>query len=202
MLKYTKTQPFNRTRNSQRVWSAFRLRRMLIFSWLIMLGACTGSSTKVDNVWSAPGSGAYSMGRTMVIVYTRTPVVSGMVESVIVRELQDQGVSAVGWHSAVPSVHGPNRTQVVPVVTSGGYTSVLAVKVLEVKQVERDYPATQVARAEVKLFSVSTQKLVWSMVADTYVRTIAATNYIMPEEEDVQKFSETLTGELLRSGIL
>lgn len=167
-----------------------------------MLGACTGSSTKVDNVWSAPGSGAYSMGRTMVIVYTRTPVVSGMVESVIVRELQDQGVSAVGWHSAVPSVHGPNRTQVVPVVTSGGYTSVLAVKVLEVKQVERDYPATQVARAEVKLFSVSTQKLVWSMVADTYVRTIAATNYIMPEEEDVQKFSETLTGELLRSGIL
>ncbi|WGL16897.1 hypothetical protein PVT68_01030 [Microbulbifer bruguierae] len=138
----------------------------------------------------------------MVIVYTRTPVVSDMVESVVVRQLQDQGVSAVAWHIAVPGVHGPSRRQVVPVVTSGEYTSVLSVNVLEVKQVERDYPATQVARAEIKLFSVVTQKLVWSMVADTYVRTIAATNYIMPEEADVQKFAEALTGELIRSEIL
>lgn len=202
MGNYIQSRLLGRGWNRQRVGARFRLRKILVLAWVLILGACAHNSTKIDRVWSAPGSGAYTMGRTMVIVYTRNPAVSGMVESVIVRELQDQEVAAVGWHSAVPGVHAPSRRQVVPVVTSGGYTSVLSVNVLDVKQVERDYPASQVARAEVKLFSVVTQKLVWSMAADTYVRTIAATNYIMPQEADVQKFSEALTAELIRSGIL
>ena len=202
MPNHAENQTLKRYSTCRWVLSFSSLRRILVVTWLLVLGACTHSSTEVDEVWSAPGSGAYSMGRTMVIVYTRTPAVSGMVESVIVRELQKQGVSAVGWHSAVPGVHGPDRTQVVPVVTAGGYTSVLTLNVLEIKQVERDYPASQVARGEVKLFSVVTQKLVWSMVADTYVRTVAGTHYIMPAEEDVQKFAEALSRELLHSGIL
>ena len=180
----------------------YRLQRILLLAVMLTLSACSSTGTEVKNVWSAPGSGSFSMGRTMVIVLTRTPVVSDMVESILVRQLQDQGVSAEAWHLIVPGVHGPARTQVVPVVTSGGYTSVLVVNVLEVKQVERDYPAAQVARAEVKLFSVATGNRVWSMTADTYVHSVTGTSLIIPQEADVQHFAEAVTDELIRSGIL
>lgn len=180
----------------------FRWKMIVLLAGTLTLTACSGTGTHVNDVWSAPGSGSYSMGHTMVIVLTRSPDVSDMVERVLVRQLQVEGVSADGWHLVVPGVHGPSRTQVVPIVTSGGYASVLVVNVLEVKQVEREYPAAQVARAEVKLFSVTTQDSVWSMTADTYVRSVTGTSLIIPQEEDVQHFAEAVTDELIRSGIL
>ncbi|WP_226702912.1 hypothetical protein [Microbulbifer elongatus] len=176
--------------------------RAVLLAGILVLTACSGTGTHVNDVWSAPGSGSYSMGRTMVIVLTRTPAVSDMVERILVRQLQDEGVSAEAWHLIVPGVHGPGRTQIVPVVTSAGYTSVLVVNVLQVKQVEREYPAAQVARAEVKLFSVLTGDRVWTMTADTYVRSVTGTSLIIPQEEDVQHFAEAVTDELIRSGIL
>ena len=202
MLNYTP----NRSLKSSRVWRRGSLcswlRRVQFFAWSLMLAACAGTGTEVENVWSAPGSGSYSLGRTMVIVFTRTPVVSNMVERVLVQRLQDQSVPADAWHSVVPGVHGPRRKQVIPVVTSGGYTSVLVVNVLDVKQVERDYPAAQVARTEVKLFSVATQDRVWTMTADTYVHFVPGAGLRVPQETDLQGFAEAVTDELIRSGIL
>lgn len=182
--------------------TCLRWQRAVLCAGMLALTACSVTSTHVNDVWSAPGSGSFSMGRTMVIVLTHTPVVSDMVEGILVRQLLEEGVSAEAWHVVVPGVHGPDRTQVVPVVTSGGYTSVLVVNVLQVKQVERDYPAAQVARAEVKLFSVVTGNMVWSMTADTYVRSMSGTSLVIPREADVQRFSEAVTDELIRSGIL
>lgn len=180
----------------------FRWKIILLLAGILTLTACSGTGTYVKDVWSAPGSGSYSMGRTMVIVLTRSPDVSDMVERVLVRQLQVEGVSAEGWHLVVPGVHGPSRAQVIPIVTSGGYASVLVVNVLGVKQVEREYPAAQVARAEVKLFSVTTQDSVWSMTADAYIRSVPEAGLIIPQEADVQRFAEAVTDELIRSGIL
>jgi len=202
MLNHTQNRSLKRSRVWRRGSLRSGMRRILFLAWVLILDACAGTGTEVENVWSAPGSGSYSMGRTMVIVFTRTPVVSDMVERVLVERLQDQNVSADAWHLVVPGVHGPSRRQVLPVVTSGGYTSVLVVNVVGVKQVERDYPAAQVARTEVKLFSVATQDRVWTMTADTYVHFVPGAGLRVPQEADLQGFAEAVTDELIRSGIL
>ena len=184
------------------VWSFKVLLKAVLVVTLLASGACSGPGTKVQYVWGDPASTGFSLGQTLVIVYTRQPAVGNMVESVIVQQLQSNGVAAIAWHNTVPGSHGPTRSEVLPVATAGGFNSVLTVNVLDVKKVQRDYPATQVARGETRVFDVATHNLVWEMVTDTYFRTHYGVEIIMPEVREVEEFSRKLIEEMRQSKLI
>jgi hypothetical protein len=101
-----------------------------------------------------------------------------------------------------PGVRPTSREAVVALVRQHGFASVLVSKLLDVKHVDRDDAASQVAVVENKLYDARSGEPFWSAQTDTFVAGVSGEEVKRPGSDLIRAFVETLIAEMVKAKLL
>jgi hypothetical protein len=158
--------------------------------------------TSVDKVWqdgSRPKSAP--LGKTLVLVLWSDPAVVSVLEDEWVRQLNDRGIEAQAVNVVRPGEHAIDKQDVVLLVRSGGFKTLLVSRVVGVKVVEREAPGSEVAVVETVLYDAATERRFWSAEAHTFLHHPVAEPISELRASRAKNFVETLIAEMSGSGL-
>jgi len=175
---------------------------LAIAACLALLAGCASVGTTVGQVWRDSGRTDATLGKTLVLVLVPQAEVVTRLETEWVRQLGDHGIDAHAASPLLPGKKVPEEQQVVELVRAGGYDTLLLCRLLDVKHVEREVKAYQVAVVETVLYDATTESRFWSARTDTFLVNPTGERIVQQREERAREFVETLIREMSRSKVL
>ncbi|MFC6635282.1 hypothetical protein [Microbulbifer taiwanensis] len=181
-----------------------RLPAWLILGACLLLAACASPSTVVTHVWSDRDRAPITMGKTLVLAIPFNPASEAGVraENAWVLQLRRLGMDAQAWSQLMPGAPVPEKRAVAALVRAQGFDTVLVARVVELKKVERDTPASQVAVVETKLYDGRNEQLLWFAQSNTYLISHTGEEIRYPRESVIREYVEVVSSEMSGSGIL
>ena len=175
---------------------------LVLILCLVMVTSCATLHTSVDKVWqdgSRPKSAP--LGKTLVLVLWSDPAVVSVLDDEWVRQLNDRGIEAQAVNVLRPGEHASDKQDVVRLVRSGGFKTLLVSRVVGVKVVEREAPGSEVAVVETVLYDASTERRFWSAEAHTFLHHPVTEPISELRASRAKNFVETLIAEMSGSGL-
>jgi len=181
---------------------ASRVGLQVIFAaCLALLAGCSTTGTTVGRVWLDSVRAEAPLGKTLVVVLFPNPTFAIPIEQEWVRQLQGRGVEAEVINMPADK-RPPDRQEIVTTVKAEGFNTVLVLKLLDVKKVERDVSSSEVAVVETKLYDTQTEQPFWSARSDTYMVIPGGDQALHPRIAHIRAFVEILIKEMARSNVL
>jgi hypothetical protein len=173
--------------------------RWVLAMCIAVMAGCSGMGTTVDNVWLDEAGGDVALGKTLVLALSREVEVVAMLEDEWARQLRDRGVEAALASQLLPGEIPPSEERVVAVLKASGFDTLLVSRVVDVKHIERNVSAYQVAVVETKLYDTKTEKSFWSARADTFLVNPSGERITELRSERARQFVETIIEEMTKS---
>ena len=171
---------------------------------LALLAGCSSVSTEVGQVWrddNRPNTA--HIGKTLVMVLWSESDVITILEDEWVRQLRDQGIDAQAVHILRPDDQPHDERQVIQLVKSGGFNTLLVNRIIGVKAVEREAPGSEVAVTETVLYDAATEQRFWSARADTFMHQQPGPGQLAEQRAArARDFVGTLLAAMSKSGVL
>lgn len=177
-------------------------RRAALTAWLVLWAGCTSATTSVNELWLDGARPQAPLGKTLVVALLRDPQLAVKLEQEWASQLRGRGVDVTPIESLGPIERPAGRDAVEALVRQHGFDSLLVSKLLDLKQVGRDTPASQVAVVETKLYDAHNGKPFWSAQTDTFLGGASAEDVKRPGNEVVRVFVETLIAEMVKAKLL
>ena len=175
--------------------------RLLAFAGcLALVAGC--SSTIVDKVWRDSARADAALGKTLVVVFFPNPAFAIPIENEWTRQLQGRGIDAYALNALLPGERHLDTQRVVELVKAKGFNTLLVCQLVDVKKVERNVPASQVAVVETKLYDTGTEQPFWSALSDTFMVSPTGDRVHEPRTELIRGFVETIIHEMSESKVL
>ena len=171
---------------------------MLVAACLSFWAGCA-STTSINESWSDSARPKTPLGKTLAVAVVYDAQVARALEQEWARQLRERGVDATPLEALGPTVRPPGRQDLVALAQQHGFVTVLVSKRLDVKQVERDVSASQVAVVETKLYDVRTEQPFWSARTDTFLDGASLEAERRPGGKLARTFVETLIAEMARA---
>ena len=185
-------------------WSGSRsawIRWVLVACFAVMAG-CSSIGTKIDHVWLDEARGNVALGKTLVLALTHDAEVVVMFENEWTQQLRDRGIDASSANLLLPGEIPPTEGRVVELLKAAGFDTLLVSRVVDVKHVEREVSAYQVAVVETKLYDTKTEQSFWSARADTYLVNPTGDRINRLRSERAREFVGALIEEMSKSNLL
>lgn len=176
--------------------------RWMLTACLALIAGCSSIGTKIDHVWLDDGRGNVALGKTLVLALTHDAEVVVMLEKEWTRQLRDRGIDASSANLLLPGEIPLAEERVIELLKAGGFDTLLVSRVVDVKHVEREVSAYQVAVVETKLYDTKTEQSFWSARADTYLVNPTGERIIGLRSERAREFVGALVEELAKSKLL
>ena len=171
--------------------------RLLAFAGcLALVAGC--SSTIVDKVWQDSARADAALGKTLVVSLFPNPEFAIPIENEWTRQLQGRGIDAYALNALLPGERHPDKQRVVELVKAKVFNTLLVSRLVDVKKVERDVSAYQVAVVETKLYDTGTEQAFWTARSDTFMVSSAGS----PRTELIRGFVEMIIHEMSKSKVL
>ncbi|MGE5276457.1 MAG: hypothetical protein ACM3SU_05640 [Acidobacteriota bacterium] len=167
---------------------------------LALLAGCA-KSTIVSDVWRDSARSRTKPGKTLVLAVFQDPGVRISLEDEWTRQLRSRGIAADAVHTVFAGPP-PDRERLVELVKAGGFDTLLICKLLEVKKVERDVSASQVAVVETILYDTKTEQPYWSARSETFLVNPTGEHVANPRSELIREFVEDVIREMSVSKVL
>ncbi|SHG13712.1 hypothetical protein SAMN04487965_3383 [Microbulbifer donghaiensis] len=185
--------------------SQFRqLVAWLIVSSCLLLTACTSASTVITHSWRDPVRPTVAIGRTLVLAIPFSPLseVGVRAENAWVTHLRQRGIDAQAWSQLAPDLPVPEKRDVVATVRGMGFDTLLVARVVDLKKVERDTAASQVAVVETLLYDGNSEQIVWWAESDTYLISHTGEEIRYPRDSVLREYVEVVSREISAAGLL
>jgi hypothetical protein len=143
-----------------------------------------------------------ALGKTLVLALTHDAEVVVMLEKEWTRQLRDRGIDASSANLLLPAEIPLAEERVIELLKAGGFDTLLVSRVVDVKHVEREVSAYQVAVVETKLYDTKTEQPFWSIRADTYLVNPTGDRITGLRSERAREFVGALVEELAKSKLL
>lgn len=169
---------------------------------LVFWAGCASATTSVNELWLDSARPQAPLGKTLVVALLRDPKLAVKLEEEWASQLRGRGVDVTPIESLGPVVRPVGRDAVEALVRQHGFHTLLVSKVLDIKQVDRDPPASQVAVVETKLYDASKGAPFWYAQTDTFLAGASADDLKRPGNEIVRVFVETLIAEMAKAKLL
>jgi len=166
------------------------------------MGGCSGIGTTIDHVWRDEARGNVALGKTLVLALTHEAEVVVMLENEWTRQLRDRGIDASSANLLLPGEIPPTEGRVVELLKAAGFDTLLVSRVVDVKHVEREVSAYQVAVVETRLYDTKTEQSFWSARADTYLVNPTGDRINRLRSERAREFVGALIEEMSKSNLL
>ncbi len=170
----------------------------------LLLTACSTASTVVTHSWRNPARPPMPLGKTLVLAIPFNPQsrVGVRAESEWVYLLRQRGIDAQAWSQFMPGVPIPEKPAVVALVRERRFDTVLVARVVDLKKVERETPASQVAVVETKLYDGSSGQVFWQAQSDTYLISHTGEEIRSPRESVIREYVKVVSREMSAAGLL
>ena len=177
---------------------------LLIILMLLILASvgCVTQRTSVDDIWVNGDSIPLEPGSMLVVVYSRNPALAAKLENEWVRQLNSLGYAAKPLNAVSPSAYTPSSDEVRSLARATASSTILSTEILAHKQVERDYPASQVATLEISLYGTEDEHLHWSSTAETFLESPDGLEIITPSDRQIEAIVSELIAPLFARGLL
>lgn len=140
------------------------------------------------------------MGRTLVLAIPYNPHsdVGVRLENAWVELLGRHGIDVEAWSRLRPGV--PEQQAVIALVEKQ-FDTVLVARVVDLKRVEREIPASQVAIIETRLYDGASGKVFWLAHSDTYLLSHEGGEIRHPREGAIREYVEVISREMSTAGV-
>ena len=176
--------------------------RWMLFLGVMVIAGCSSVGTKIDNVWLDDARGSVALGKTLVLALTGHAEAVIVLENEWVRQLRDRGIDASPANLRLPGEIPPTEARVIAMLKAQNFDTLLVSRVVDVKQVERDVAAYQVAVVETKLYDTKIEQSFWSARADTYLVSPTGKRITALRSERAREFVGALIEEMSNSKLL
>jgi len=102
----------------------------------------------------------------------------------------------------LPGAHAPNKERVVELLRAGSFDTLLVSRLIDVKKIERDAPARQVATVETKLYDARSGEVFWSVRSDTFLGSAVSEGVREAKSEQLREYVEKIIAEMVKSKLL
>jgi hypothetical protein len=200
---------FHKTRQRLRA----RTRLLAIAGAALILGACGGPSTTLDQSWSAPARSAPQLQRVVTLFVGTSVTMRHHAEDQLARDLRGQGLDATSSYAILGDEPITDLEAAKPKLLAMGYDGLVTMKIVDRENTVRSvpgfdgyyggyygyygygwggdylYPET-IYRIETVAYSLQTGKLVWS----------GTTKSVDPDtlDELIEDTTEVVAGQLTR----
>ena len=179
------------------------MRLLALAGCLALVAGCSITSTTVDKVWQDSARADAALGKTLVVSLFPNPEFAIPIENEWTRQLQGRGIDAYALNALLPGERHPDEQRVVELVKAKGFNTLLVSRLVDVKKVERDIPASQVAVVETQLYDTGTEQPFWSARSDTFMVSPTGDHRDTdPRAEQIRGFVETIIHEMSKSKVL
>lgn len=142
------------------------------------------------------------MGKTLVLALFPSVDSAVPVEDEWKRQLHSRGVEAKTVNMLLPGAHAPNKERVVELLRAGSFDTLLVSRLIDVKKIERDAPARQVATVETKLYDARSGEVFWSVRSDTFLGSAVGEGVREAKSEQLREYVEKIIAEMVKSKLL
>jgi len=176
--------------------------RLFLAACLALLAGCSTPATIADHVWRDSARADVAAGKTLALSLFPHAEVAIPSENEWTRKLRSRGIDADAFEALLPGSRPPDKQSVVELVKARGFDTLLVSRLIDVKRVERDVSAYQVAVVEIKLYDAATEQPFWSARSDTFMGSPTGGPIRNPRSELIRRFVETMIKEMSESKVL